>query len=414
MNKKKIAFVVVRYGKEVNGGGEVHCRMLAERLQQIYDVEVLTTCLQEFGKPEKNYPEGTEQLGAITVRRFKTIPYNTQLFRTRRKHSKLARKIRFQLFKWGILKFIANRHPLWKLSLQAEREFQESYESHSTELLDYITTHQQDYDAFIFMTYYFPHTQVGGLIAPKKSILIPTAHREKELFFSVYTHLFTQIGQIAFNTRAEQLLCEEAFGKSLSQNEVVGVGVEFQPSAPWEEVKSKYQLPDEYVLYLGRVTGGKINSLIEDYIAYYQQASQKVKLILTGGIDKGFPVKEHEALQFTGFVSEAEKSAIVEHATVMINPSRKESLSLLLLEGLSKGIPVLVDGHCDVLKDHCTLSQGAALPYHSKKELFRLLDRLLSTPTLRIEMGAKGKEYVRTHYDWEIIMKKFTQLIENV
>ena len=45
MTKEKIAFIVVRYGKDINGGAEYHCRMLAERLVNDYDVEVLTTCV---------------------------------------------------------------------------------------------------------------------------------------------------------------------------------------------------------------------------------------------------------------------------------------------------------------------------------------------------------------------------------
>ena len=32
MKKEKVAFVVVRYGKNINGGAEYHCQMLAERL----------------------------------------------------------------------------------------------------------------------------------------------------------------------------------------------------------------------------------------------------------------------------------------------------------------------------------------------------------------------------------------------
>ena len=41
--KEKICCVVQRYGLEVNGGAELHCRELAERLVPYYDVEVLTT-----------------------------------------------------------------------------------------------------------------------------------------------------------------------------------------------------------------------------------------------------------------------------------------------------------------------------------------------------------------------------------
>ena len=52
--KKKVAFVIIRYGAEVNGGAEAQCRMLAERLVPYYDVEVLTTTVRVFGSPAKD------------------------------------------------------------------------------------------------------------------------------------------------------------------------------------------------------------------------------------------------------------------------------------------------------------------------------------------------------------------------
>ena len=62
MGKDKIAFVVVRYGADINGGAEYHCRMLAERLVDDYDVEVLTTCVKDYMKGGNDIAEGAEYI----------------------------------------------------------------------------------------------------------------------------------------------------------------------------------------------------------------------------------------------------------------------------------------------------------------------------------------------------------------
>ena len=43
-DKPSILFVVQRYGADVNGGAETLCREIAERLVEVANVEVATSC----------------------------------------------------------------------------------------------------------------------------------------------------------------------------------------------------------------------------------------------------------------------------------------------------------------------------------------------------------------------------------
>ena len=79
MSKENIAFVVVRYGLNINGGAEYHCRMLAERLTNDYNVEVLTTCVDNYRTGENLEFKEKEIINKVIVRRFKTNPTHPEL-----------------------------------------------------------------------------------------------------------------------------------------------------------------------------------------------------------------------------------------------------------------------------------------------------------------------------------------------
>ena len=66
----KVAFIVQRYGAEILGGSEYHCRLMAEHLSAAHTVEVLTTCAREYTTWENAYPEGKDRVRGVTVRRF--------------------------------------------------------------------------------------------------------------------------------------------------------------------------------------------------------------------------------------------------------------------------------------------------------------------------------------------------------
>ena len=173
---KKIAFIIVRYGENINGGAEVHCQMLAERLLPYYEVEVLTTTIRAFNHPDQDYTEGVSSWNGVTIRRFKPQPIDQEQFRPFRKKYKTARRIRQYLKKLNLLRAASFLHPEWKSGIENERPFYESTATHAPGLLRYIESHKAEYAAFIFANFYTPQAVLGSVVTPEKSLLIPMAH----------------------------------------------------------------------------------------------------------------------------------------------------------------------------------------------------------------------------------------------
>ncbi|MFD2037032.1 glycosyltransferase [Belliella marina] len=408
---EKICFIVCQYGNEVNGGAETHCKMLAERLTSSYEVDVLTSTFISYTTFQPYYQEGVEVINQVNVRRFKSEPFDKEFYYKLLRSSKLGRKIRRNLYRMGVLRSIASVFPKWNIGLEKEKEVLKANGFYSPALLNYMRENESSYKSIILFYFPNPATFFVGEMLPKKCILIPTAHNERELFRSIQTHFFTNVGHIAFNTEEERKLCENVFGKSMSPSSIIAVGVEVAEPESKELIIEKFNLPENYILYFGRIAPEKIGKSIEWFQEYKRNKKSDIKLVLTGRL---FMEKtEDPDIIYTGFVTEAEKTALIKNARLVINPSDKESLSLLLLEAMTLGKPSLVNGKCDVMKEHCIKSDFACQYYISKSDFIKKLDFML----YRIEdpkaIATKAQNYVKANYDWDKIMGKLRALIES-
>jgi len=409
----KVAFVSVRYGLEINGGAELHCRMLAERLAGRHEVEVLTTCVKDYTKGTNEFPSGTVTINNVAVRRFEADPFVPENEGYWLDRAKSARRLRMHLYQAGMLRAVSYLIKVWKWKLDDDIEAQRNAVFHSHRLLEYISRHKNEYDAFIVFSSNFPLFYFTAMEVGEKTLAIPLLHCIKPSFRVSLSQAFNNIRHVGFNTGSEQRLAEGIFGRGIHESSVIGVGIETHIPARWENVSKKYGLPEQYILFIGRIDRDKTGKMAEYYDAYRKRYGEKaLPLVVIGNVYEKEPATG--GLIYTGFVSDGEKRAILQHARLLLNPSKYESLSLVLLEALHDNIPALVNGHCSVFREHRKKSGGAVQCYMGKKDFIYKLHAVATDAALRKSMTGKGREYVDRNYSWDIIMSRLDDALMKV
>lgn len=390
--KKKIAFVVQRYGEEIIGGSESECRMYAERLTPYYDVEVITTCATDHLTWRNELPAGVSELNGVTVRRF-PVSEERNLDRFFRLSEQLTAKGNGRTPE-EIDEWLRVQGPV------------------AEEALDYLCGHAEEYEAVLFMTYLFYLTAVGLPRFPGKALLIPTAHDEWSIYFACYREIFEYARGFVYNSEAERKFTDSLFLETAGKPYItIGAGVEY-PRGKLPDIAERFGITDPYVLYCGRVEGAKgCDRLIEYFQKYKSRFGGSMKLVMTGKVD--MPLPKTDDLITLGFVSEEEKYALMANSVAFALASHFESLSIVVLESLMMGRPVLVNGDCQVLRDHAVLS-GAGLWFRNADEFCGTLQYLVTHPQEYAQMCENGKQYVAERYSWPAIIEKLRGLIEQV
>jgi glycosyltransferase involved in cell wall biosynthesis len=404
MATRPLALVVQRYGTEIVGGSEALCRSVAEMLVPYRPVEVLTTCARDYMTWRNEYPAGDAVLNGVLVRRF-PVDYE----RGPRFHEVFGQML------GGLPMSAYNQH---KALLRAEfgrstpaqqMDFLRLQGPYSTPLLDLLKTQHENYAQIIFFTYLYATTFYGSQLVPAaKTVLVPTAHDEAPIFLPAYREMFARFPAHVFLTPEERQFVEETFAVGNARKATIGMPVELIGAPDADRFRARYGVAGPFLLYAGRIDPTKG---CDQLLAFYRAARRDLPLPLILIGNRVMDLPHDSAIHYLGMLPEQDKLDAMAAATVLINPSPFESFSIVILEAMLCGTPVLVNGSSEVLRGHVQRSR-AGLYYESGFEFVEALRLLLADEERRGRMGANGAIYVRRNYARDAVCKAYLSFLD--
>ena len=386
----RLGFVVQRYGLEVVGGAELHCRWVAEHLAERHQVEVLTTTATDYLTWENVLPPGVSEVNGVSVRRFPV-----ERARNIKRFDPIANKVCFA-----------------EHTDEEERQWLLEHGPVTPSLVDHLRAHQHEFDALVFFSYRYWTTYHGLQVAPGKSLLVPTAEHDRVLYLRLFSPFFRLPAAIVWNSPEERELVERVTGNQGLPGDVVGTGINRPAAIPVDEVAARLDLLGDYLVYVGRIEPEKgCAVMVDHFLRWQRETGRSVTLALFG---RGtMSITENVHVQLMGVVPDGEKLAALARARALVMPSRHESLSMVVLESWMMERPVLVNGDCEVLRGQ-VLRSGGGLYYRRYEEFATALDLLLAEPGLADTLGRQGRAYFEENYTWERVMERYERLLARV
>ncbi len=383
----RLAFVIQRYGLEVNGGAELHCRWLAERLAERHEVEVFATRALDYLEWRNHYPAGTEIVNGIPVHR-----HTVKRTRNARAFASLSNLCFHETH-----------------TREEEEAWVRENGPLSPALVKAVARARDRFDRFLFYCFRYYQSYHGLPAVRERAILVPTAEEDPAVQLGIMKPFFSLPRGIVYLTPEEQTLVEDASGNRGVPSVVIGSGLNLPAIDPGLDFRAKHGLTRPFLLYVGRIDKNKgCVTLFAYFKKFRQETGADVDLVLAGR--SVVPIPEDPHIRHVGFITEEEKVAALRQCTLLVMPSPYESLSVVTLEAWKLGVPVLANARCKVLMGQCLRANGG-LFYHGYAEFAEGLRLLLEEPRLRETLGRQGRDYVEREYSWEAIDAKMEDLL---
>lgn len=385
----RLAFVVQRYGADIAGGSEAHCRELGRRLAPHHDITVLTTCARDYVTWDNAVPPGESTEDGVRVIRFPV-----ERSRRRREFAELTDDV--------IDGTTADRQEAW---------FHENGPIVPA-LLNHLRQHGATYDLVLFWTFRYYPSFFGLPIVADRAILVPTAEEDPIITLGVLESFFRLPAGYLFMTPEEEALVAAKAASTLPPSATIGVGID--PASPHQQARTlldQHNIPREFLLYLGRVDRNKGCETLLEYFQDYAAQHEGLTLVLAGPAKMQIPV--HMRIRSLGYVSNDFREALLTGALALVVPSPYESLSIVLLEAWNHGVPAVVNAFCKVLQGQVRRADGG-LYYQTSREFAEAVTYLRSHPRERTALGQAGLQFVEREYRWPTVVAKVEALLAAV
>ncbi len=386
----KIAFIVQRYGKDIIGGAEYHCRLIVKHLKPYFDIEVFTSKAYDYITWKDHYREDIDKVDGVVVNRF-----SVKKPRDPEKFGKIQEKI-FN----------------YEHTIEDELLWLNEEGPNLPELIKALKKREDEFKLFIFFSYRYFHSYYGIKEFNRRTLLVPTAEPDPVLYMKIFKEIFSKTGGIVYNSWEEKKLLNKFLGGKSTPGDVVGVGSEIPDKTYPLRFRKKFGIEDDFLIYIGRIDENKgVPHMFEYFKRYIKEENKKLKLILVG--KEVYPVPEDNNIIYLGPLNDEDKFNALSAAELLIMPSFYESLSMVTIESWALKKPVLVNGRCPVLKAQVIRSKGG-LYYEDYFEFKEALNFILGGKKIQLSMGENGRSFYLKNYTWKKIIEKYLALIEKV
>ena len=173
-----------------------------------------------------------------------------------------------------------------------------------------------------------------------------------------------------------------------------------RPEDEISRVRIKYNLPDNYLLHVGRIDPIKnLTTLVEAFARLKKNNIYDGKLVLVGEFYQKSPdknliplIKElnmQDEVVLTGYVSENDLPSVYSGAHLKILPSHNEGFGLVALEAMACGVPVIAHQAGGALKEVIG-DAGIVTESNDLDTIYTAIVRVISDNALQNEMIRKG------------------------
>ena len=188
-----------------------------------------------------------------------------------------------------------------------------------------------------------------------------------------------------------------------------------------QQVRTRYQLPEKFILTLTKRKGGErknLGQIFNAYACYHETTREPHKLVIGGKnchlFRDEYAIPEDgygKDILFPGWIEQVDMPAVLSMSDLFLYPSNLEAFPIPLTEAMACGTPIMtsnVNGLREIGGDAALLIDPS-----DTEQIVNGIARILSNPELRESLSRKGLER-SSLFSWDLCSKSTLALLESV
>ncbi|MDD5606014.1 MAG: glycosyltransferase family 1 protein [Patescibacteria group bacterium] len=256
---------------------------------------------------------------------------------------------------------------------------------------------------FDFTVWRFPATHLSHAVRLEK-IFLPLALKSAKHLLAI-SDFTRQEAQALFRVPAHKVTTT-----------LLGVNEHYRPVAlkvsTKKQLKKRYKLPDNFVLYLGTLEPRKNLPILISAFQSLKSQFPDTRLVLAGSL--GWQSQQLQTLLtddivVTGFIRDADQVAVYNLAQLFVFPSLYEGFGMPPLEAMACGVPTIVSNQASL--PEVVGSAAIQVPPTQTDKLTDAIKRILSSPNLQRQLSRAGRKRA-LEFSWRSTAQKTLEILK--